>query len=175
MIVQEKNRLKAPMAKAMSSSYRKIIEFIEMQIKQIDQMIDQCINQIEGFNEIIAVLKTIDGIGDITAISITALMPELGRLNRREVASLAGLAPHPYESGSYKGYRKTRGGREHIKPVLFMAALTASRSMGELGQFYERLLKNSKKKMVALVALMRKIIVIANARVKEQLAQQNLA
>ncbi|API87772.1 hypothetical protein F7310_05025 [Francisella uliginis] len=94
-------------------------------------------------------------------------MPELGSLNRKQVASLAGVAPYAYESGKKIGYRKTYGGRADLKPVLFMSAMTASRSNGKLGTFYNKLVENGKKKMVALIAVMRKIIVIANAKIRD--------
>ncbi len=100
------------------------------------------------------------------AQTLLALFPELGTLNRGQTASLAGLAPYAYESGSYKGYRKTRGGRTGVRNMLFMAAMTARRDKGPFQEFYERLIKNGKKKMVALTALMRKIIITANAILK---------
>ena len=94
-------------------------------------------------------------------------MPELGTIDRRKIASLGGLAPHPNESGNKIGYRYTRGGRSDIKPVLFMAAMTAARSHSPLGEFYRKLVASGKKKMVALTALMRKILVIANAKIRD--------
>ncbi|OIN84319.1 transposase [Francisella sp. TX07-6608] len=105
--------------------------------------------------------------GKATATSLLTLMPELGNLNRKQVASLAGAAPYPYESGKKIGYRKTYGGRADLKPVLFMSAMTASRSNGKIGVFYNKLVGSGKKKMVALIAVMRKIIVIANAKIRD--------
>ena len=113
------------------------------------------------------VLKTIPGIGEITAQELLALMPELGSLTRRQAASLAGVAPRANESGKFKGYRSTGRGRESVKPSLFLSAMAARNSKSELKTFYENLMKRGKKKMVAVTALMRKIIVIANARLKE--------
>ncbi len=95
------------------------------------------------------------------------LMPELGYLNRREVASLAGVAPHPRESGKTAGYRRIIGGRSSVRKKLFTASMAAARSKSALGAFYSDLIGRGKKKMVAITALMRKIIVIANARLKE--------
>lgn len=88
----------------------------------------------------------------------------------KKIASLAGLAPHPNESGKKIGHRFIRGGRSEIKPVLFIAAMTAARSHSNLGEFYKKLVNAGKKKMVALTALMRKILVIANARARDYLA-----
>ncbi|WP_244953877.1 transposase [Stappia indica] len=98
---------------------------------------------------------------------------ELGSLTRRQAASLAGVAPHPRDSGTLKGYRRMRGGRATIRPVLFMAALAASRAKGDLRLFYQRLVQNGKKPIVAIAALMRKIVVILNARLRDQSQQQS--
>ncbi|GKS79945.1 hypothetical protein wHmb_08310 [Wolbachia pipientis] len=97
-------------------------------------------------------------------------MPELGYLNRKEVASLAGVAPHPKESGKAVGYRRITGGRSNVRSKLFTAAMAATRSKSILGAFYSKLVESGKKKMVAITALMRKIIVIANTRLKEAIS-----
>ena len=113
--------------------------------------------------------------GETISVYLIALLPELGKLDRKKIASLAGLAPHPNESGRKIGYRSTRAGRADIKPILFLAAMTAARSKSILGDFYRRLIQAGKKKMVALTALMRKILVIANARVREHLSLKLLS
>jgi transposase len=101
-------------------------------------------------------------------------LPELGELDRKQVASLVGVAPIANDSGRYSGYRRTGHGRSLVKPILFTAAMAARNSNSELKTFYERLVGKGKKKMVALIALMRKIIVIANARLRD-LAQPPVA
>ncbi|WP_075261564.1 transposase [Candidatus Odyssella acanthamoebae] len=111
-------------------------------------------------------LQEIAGVGPIVATTLLGLLPELGTLNRRQIANLAGLAPHPCESGKTVGYRRTKGGRVDVKRILFMAAMTARRTDSPLKAFYENLIKRGKKKMVALTALMRKIVIIANAKLK---------
>jgi transposase len=175
MIVQEKNRLQAPDNEYCKGSYEALIKVLEEEVKKLNQR-QQCI--IKDNKELkvkIDLLKAeVSGIGEATAIKLVSLLPELGKINRRQIASLAGVAPHPNESGKKIGYRMTRGGRENIKPVLFMAAMAASKSKGALGEFYQRLIANGKKRIVAMVALMRKIIVIANAKVKALLAQDSL-
>ncbi len=93
-------------------------------------------------------------------------MPELGYVSRGEIASLAGVAPHPKKVVNY-WLRRISGGRSNVREKLFTAAMSASRSKSALGGFYSRLVGKGKKKMVAMTALMRKIIVIANARLKE--------
>ena len=94
-------------------------------------------------------------------------MPELGSLNHKQVASLAGLAPHANESGMFKGQRRVKGGRSEVRTALFMAAMAARNSNSRFKIFYEKLVASGKKPMVALTALMRKLIVVANARLKE--------
>ena len=93
-------------------------------------------------------------------------MPELGTLDRRRVAALAGLAPYPNDSGSSHSYRRARGGREEVKRVLFMAALSAARHHPDLRRFHQRLLAKGKKPIVAMVAVMRKLIIICNASLR---------
>ena len=97
----------------------------------------------------------------------------MSSLTRRQAASLAGLAPHPNDSGTLKGYRRMRGGRPGVRASLFMAALAASRAKGPLKAQYQRLRDNGKKPIVAIAALMRKIIVILNARIRDDLAKQS--
>jgi transposase len=172
MLVAEKNRAKAPkVSHIVKGSY-------EVMIKALGEQISQITKQIKGLiasdpillarqNELI----TIPGIGEITALTLLALMPELGTLTRRQVASLAGLAPRANDSGKFRGYRHTAHGRDLIKPALFLAAMAARSSHSHLKTFYENLIKRGKKKMVALTALMRKIIVIANAKLNPLTAQ----
>lgn len=94
-------------------------------------------------------------------------MPGLDCLSRKEVASLAGVAPHPKESGKVVRYRRITGGRSNVRSRLFAAAMAAAKFKSVLGAFYSKLVESGKKKMVAITALMRKIIVIANVRLKE--------
>lgn len=167
MLVQEKNRRQAPNQHVLKRSFNAIISTIESELKLIEKEIDALCKSDPLLQEKKKILKSIKGIGDIIAVELLALLPEMGTINRRKIASLGGLAPHPNESGNRIGYRSTRGGRADVKPILFMAAMTAARSKSNLGEFYERLLKAGKKKMVALTALMRKILVIANAKMKD--------
>jgi transposase len=167
MLVQEKNRLQAPAKKGLRKSFRTIIAAIEGQLKVIEKEIEKYCQTDPRIAERRKILETVDGVGKTISSELIALLPELGTLNRKKIASLAGVAPHPYESGKKIGYRSTKGGRTNVKKILFMAALTASRSKSKLGTFYNHLLSKGKKKMVALVALMRKILVVANARLRE--------
>ncbi len=119
--------------------------------------------------EVVAIIKDIPGCGHVTAVTVAALMPEIGSMTGRQAASLAGLAPHPCQSGQRDGYRRTRGGRPEVKRALFMAAMAARNHNPTLKVVYERLLHNGKKPIVAITALMRKLITIINARIRDAL------
>ena len=167
-LTQEKNRMQAPDNKYCKASNECIIKAVEKEIKRIMERQQKLINETKSLKEKTELLATeVAGIGETTAIQLISVFPELGKLNRRQVASLAGVAPHPNESGKKIGYRQTRGGRNNIKPILYMAAMAAAKSKGGLGEFYKKLIAKGKKPMVALVALMRKILIIANAKIKE--------
>jgi transposase len=167
ILVAEKNRQQAPTAKHVKESHEKMISTISEQVTLLDDRINSVINNNEALLEKKTTLKTIPGIGDITANSLIALLPELGTIDRRQIASLAGLAPKANDSGNKSGYRMTNKGRADIKPILFMAAMSARNSNSDLKKYYLDMLDRGKKKMVALTALMRKIIVIANAKIRD--------
>jgi transposase len=167
LLVAEKNRLQAPRADVIKRSCQTMIETISEQIKLITEELNLKINADPMLKKKKETLKTVSGIGEITSMELLILLPELGKLSRRQIASLTGLAPIANDSGLYSGYRATGHGRSDIKPILFMSAMAARNSNSSLKSFYNRLIDAGKKKMVALTALMRKIIVIANARLKE--------
>lgn len=167
MLVAEKNRLKAPRADYIKESCELMIEVLTKQVKALTMRINHIIENDVVLKKKKEVLKTIPGIGEITANYLLVLLPELGTLNRKQIASLTGLAPIANDSGLFKGYRATGHGRSGVKPILFMSAMAARNSNTWLKSFYNRLVEAGKKKIVALTALMRKIIVIANARVRD--------
>jgi transposase len=169
MLVQEKNRFQAPLNKPIKSGIKAVINCLEKQIDTIEDCINKIIDEDKDLSRKKDVLMTIPGVGAVTAASLLGLLPELGQLNRKQVASLCGVAPYARQSGERSGYQRTYGGRRNLRPILFMAAMGARRRKdSELALFFEKLTKNGKKPMVALVAIMRKIVVIANARIKEE-------
>ena len=174
ILVAEKNRAQAPRINVVKKSCQTVIKVIQQEINEITIQVNQLIDSDTVLKEKKAVLKTIPGIGDITANDLLILLPELGKLSRRQIASLAGLAPIANDSGTIRGYRAVGHGRSDIKPILFMAAMAARNSNSALKSFYCRLIDNGKKKMVALVALMRKIIVIANAKIRSYNQESSL-
>jgi len=161
------NRRQAPGMAPIEPRLARILAALDAEIAGLDADIDTLINACEPLRQTVAVLRSIPGIGPATAAQITALMPELGTLGRRQAAALAGLAPHPRQSGTTNAYRRTRGGRPEVKQALFMAALAAARHNPSLRNFYQRLKLNGKKPIVAITAVMRKLIVIANARIRD--------
>lgn len=173
MLVAEKTRLKAPRTFYVNESIQLIVNVLAKELDSITKQIEQLITLEPVLKQKQKMLRTIPGIGPIIANELIILLPELGNLNRREIAALVGLAPLANDSGQFKGYRRTTYGRQGIKPLLFLAAMAARNSHSHLRVYYESLLARGKVKMVALVALMRKIIVIANARLK--IEQKNFA
>lgn len=159
------NRAKAPGAADIQPLIDPIVHSFRTQLKAIDSAIATLVRH----SQIAARARTllaIPGIGATTAYSLLALMPELGTLSRKQAASLAGLAPHPRQSGSKDAYRRVRGGRPAVRNAIFMAALTAARSHPLIKPFYQRLIQNGKKPIVAITAVMRKLITFANAALK---------
>lgn len=176
----EKNRAQAPMVgrkagRHVKASCKRMIKIIAQEIKKAQEAIEAIIEADERLQEMEVVLRSVKGVGPAVASTLIAHMPELGTLSRRQVASLAGLAPHPRQSGKYQGYRRVSGGRKDVKRALFMAAMVASRRNPEMVIVYKRLKENGKKPIVALTAIMRKIIVILNAKVRDYLAEKQMS
>jgi transposase len=173
MLVQEKNRLQAPGNQLFTDSIEKIIKIFEQEIEIIDAEINSCISSDEVYAGKKTTIMETPGIGEKTANALLCLLPELGTLDRKQIASLCGVAPHPKQSGTKVWYSRTVGGRRNLRPILFLAALGAARSDSTVGKFYKKLIENGKKAMVALVAVMRKILVIANAKLRDYLSLTN--
>lgn len=137
------------------------------QIAAIGTDIEALITADEGFRQTAAVIAAIPGCGRVTAMVLVALMPELGQLNRRQAAALAGLAPHPNQSGKRDAHRRIRGGRHEIKRIMAMAALSARRYNPNLRTFSQRLSEAGKPKALINMAAARKLITIINARIRD--------
>ena len=113
-------------------------------------------------------LRTVPGVGEQTSLTLLAHLPELGTLDRRQITALVGVAPFNRDSGALRGKRTVWGGRSRVRAALYMAALTATRHNPVIRDFYRRLLAAGKPKKVALVACMRKLLVILNALLKHR-------
>lgn len=162
-----RNRQQAPGTAGVAARLHRLVKAIDEEISGLEADIEALITACEPLARTVRILRGITGIGPATAAQLTALMPELGSMGRRQAAALAGLAPHPKQSGATDAYRRTRGGRPEVKLALFMAALSAARHDPALRCFYKRLCNNGKKPIVALVAVMRKLVIIANARIRD--------
>jgi transposase len=161
------NQIKAPGGEIAKKHLKALHNAACRQIVAIEDDIRALIKHDPATAEIIAIIEEIPGCGPLTAVAVAALMPEIGTLTGRQAASLAGLAPHPHQSGQRDGYRRTRGGRPEIKRALFMAAMAARNHNPSLKAVYNRLVQNGKKPIVAITALMRKLITIINARIRD--------
>ena len=146
---------------------RKRLALIARHIEQTDALIREAVGQLPSLLAKLELLKTLKGVKDVTAIALLALLPELGRITRRAVAALVGLAPFDHDSGKLKGARAIAGGRTPVRTALYMAARAAARSKSPLGDFYRRLIAAGKTPKVATVALMRKMLVTLNAMVRD--------
>jgi transposase len=167
------NQIKAPSGEIAKTRLRILRDAVTSQIAAIEADICDLINRDPATAEVVAIIETIPGCGRVTATTVAALMPELGAMSGRQAASLAGLAPHPHQSGQRDGYRRTRGGRPEVKRALFMAAMAARNHNPTLKAVYQRLVANGKKPVVAITALMRKLITIINARIRDARLQTN--
>jgi transposase len=165
--VQAKNRRSAPGGAALHPLLDEQIAFVTDQIRRIDAQLKTLLHAAPDLARDEQALRTIPGIGPVVARTLLALLPELGQLGPKQAASLAGLAPHPHESGQTRRPRRMRGGRTGLRPVLFMAALTAARAHPALASVYQRLLRAGKPKRLAIAAIARKLVVIANAVLRE--------
>jgi len=163
MLNSERQRLQIT-PKGLHSSIEAIVAAIKAQLDDIEGQMVAHVR--EHFGELDRLLQSAGGIGRIASATLIAELPELGRLNRREIAALVGVAPMACDSGSTRGHRHIQGGRFEIRRVLYMAALTASRRNPLIKTFYERLIAAGKLPKVALVACMRKLLTALNAMVR---------
>ena len=169
MMLSERQRLQLAIA-VVRPSIEAMIEAIG---KQLDDVEAQMVSHVQDHHaELDKLLRSASGIGPVASASLIAELPELGRLTRREIAALVGVAPMANDSGNTKGRRRVQGGRFEIRRVLYMAALTAARHNPAIKAFYGRLLAAGKLPKVALVACMRKLLTTLNAMARSRTAWQ---
>lgn len=164
----EKNRAQQACDKDIKASINTIAKSITKEIDRIEQKILDIIQSDPDMQDKIQRLTSVPGIGNTTAAMLISDLPELGQLNRKQIASLVGLAPKNRDSGLYRGKRMIGSGRSKIRTGLFMAVLSIIQYNPKLKSFYKRLLDNGKCKMLAITATMRKLVVILNTMIKEQ-------
>ena len=165
MLVSEKNRLGTAIG-AVSPRIEAHIAWLEQELSDLDKGLRQTLRRSPVWREKDDLLRTVPGVGEQLSLTLLANLPELGTLNRRQIAALVGVAPYNRDSGTLRGKRAVWGGRSRVRAVLYMGALVASRHNPAIRDFYQRLLAAGKPKKVALVASMRKLLVILNGMLK---------
>ena len=161
----QKNRLQR-MPKTVHKPIRNILNAIAKEIASIDQQLDKLVADIPHYQVRVNQLISAKAVGKVLAYTLLSELPELGQLNRKEIAALVGVAPMNRDSGKHKGKRKIRGGRYKIRTVLFVSMLSAIQCHPTIKPMYQRLVAAGKPKKVAIVACMRKQLVILNTMVK---------
>jgi transposase len=149
------------------------IDHFKAQQKIVDEKIQNLIKQTQALRQKRDLLTQEKGIGELTAATLIAELPELGKCSHQQIAALVGVAPHNHDSGNLTGYRRTGGGRKSVRCTLYMATLSAIRSNHKIRTFYRRLRENGKKTKVAITACIRKFLIILNATLRNAF-QNNL-
>jgi transposase len=168
MIVAEKQRERQLLSRALKKSAARLIKALEKELNVLDTGIDDSVRGSPVWREKEDLLQSVPGVGPVVARSLLAELPELGTLTRREVASLVGLAPWTRQSGKWRGKSFTGGGRAGPRTTLFMAAMVGSRCNPSLKAFHQRLIAAGKPKLVALIAVARKLLTILNAILRDR-------
>jgi transposase len=162
----ESNRKSLCVNQEVRHSVQLFIDTINKDLKRIDREILKLVESDDDWQQRYELLKSVPGVGEVTAATLVAELPELGQLNRQEIAALVGVAPLNHDSGQFRGQRRIKGGRAALRAALYMAALVGTRHNPVLKKFYQHLKAQGKKSKVALTACMRKLLVILNAMVK---------
>jgi transposase len=174
MLTAEKNRLSQQLEPALRTRLQVHITWLTKEVKRTEQELTQLIQQSPAWRVQDELLQSAKGVGPVFSQTLLAEVPELGQLNRKQMAALIGVAPFNRESGGYRGKRRIWGGRARVRAVLYMGALVATRYNPVITAFYERLLAAGKEKKVAWTACMRKLLTILNAMIKQQTKWQDV-
>ena len=166
MQTMEKNRLQI-MPKELAATIKPVLTVIKKQIEKIEKKIADLIQSCPEYQAKNEILQSMKGIGKIASASLISNLPELGNISSKQAAALVGVAPMNRESGRYKGKRKIQGGRHQVRTVLFMAMMSAIQSNPVFKETYHRLVNSGKPKKVAIIACVRKMIVILNSMLRD--------
>src|SRR6266545_2667610 len=172
MLTAEHNRLAGAPTPAVRQRIAAHVHWLQGELRSVDQDLDGAIRQSPLWRAKESLLRSVPGVGRVLTLSVLTQLPELGTLNRKQIAALAGVAPLNRDSGRFRGRRTIWGGRAPLRAVLYMAALVATRRNPVLAAFYRRLLAAGKPKKLALVACMRKLLTILNAMLATNTAWQ---
>ncbi|MBI1290384.1 transposase [bacterium] len=167
--VAEENRLDTATSEPARASIARHLRFIEEERQRIEEELTELIRSSPLWQERAALLRSAKGVGEVTSQALLAFLPELGKLDRRAIASVAGLAPWACDSGGRRGKRSIWGGRATVRSALYMATVSAVRHNTAIKRMYQRLLANGKERKVALTACARKLLTILNAMVRDNL------
>lgn len=167
----EQNRLETALP-PVRSHIQKHVAWLAAELDAVDHDLDQCIKQSPDWQRQDRLLRSVPGVGRVTATTLLAELPELGHLNRKAIAALVGVAPMNRDSGRQRGQRQVHGGRAAVRRTLYMATLVAVRWNPPLKAFYEQLVQQGKHKKVALVACMHKLLTYLNAMLRDKLPWQ---
>ena len=173
MIVAERQRETQLPTRNLRRSAARLIKALQKELAVLDRSVDDAVRGSPVWREKEELLKSVPGVGNVIARTLLAEMPELGKLTRREIASLAGLAPWTRQSGRWRGKSFIGGGRSSVRAVLFMAAMVVARCNPILKAFHQRLIAAGKPKMVALIAVARKLLTILNAILRDKTPWQS--
>ena len=167
MLQAEKNRLRTTAVET-KRSVKRSMAFLETELKDLEAQIQAFLHEHEDFDKQEKLLRTAKSVGPVTAATLLADLPELGTLDRKQIAALVGVAPMNRDSGRKRGYRKTKGGRPEVRNVLYMSTLSGIQHNPVIQAQYDQLVKRGKEKKVAITACMRKMLVILNAMLRDQ-------
>lgn len=173
MIVAERQRLSRTKEARLVKSLNRVIKALVKELAEIDGGIDQLVRSSPLWRQKEDLLQSVPGVGKIVARTLMAEMPELGHLDRRQIASLAGLAPFTRQSGKWRGKSFISGGRGSVRAIMFIASMSAARYHPQMKLFYQKLLATGKPKMVAIIAIARKLLILLNAILRDQKPWQN--
>lgn len=168
MRTQEKTRLKLYHDDQLRRDLQDHIDWLTCSIETFDRQIKTLIDANRDLTEQATLMRSVPGVGPVTATTLLALMPELGTRSRRTIAALAGLAPINADSGNYRGTRRIRGGRRRVRKALYMAAVSAVRTKSRFKTIYQTMIDAGKPPKKALIAIARKILVTLNAILREK-------
>ena len=166
MQTMEKNRYQI-MPKTISSFIKPILTALKNQIEKVDSKLQKLIEECDEYKAKNDIIQSVPGVGNVVAFNLLSDMPELGYINNKEAASLVGVAPFNRESGAYQGKRMIRGGRPKIRTAMYMAMMSAIQCNPKFKEIYHRMVAAGKPKKVAIIACIRKLIVIINSMVRD--------
>ena len=168
MRTTEKTHIKETDDDYLKQSLQDHIDWLNANIEDLERQIETLIEDDHELTKRSALMRSVPGVGPVTATTLLALMPELGTRSRRTIVALAGLAPINADSGQYRGTRRIRGGRRRVRKALYMAAVSAVRTKSRFKTTYQAMIEAGKPPKTALIAIARKILVTLNAMLREQ-------